>query len=126
MSSVKKFYKSFEVCLSICAIPNSNLSLSVLIPRRQRQVISRGKLLPRCHLRVARGLSRSSFRSPEASREVVRESREASGDRHLCRRRPPATRLRVARGSGDRHLDRQRPLATSFVSRERLLHNYTV
>ena len=32
---------------------------------------SRGKLLPRSRFRVARGLSRSSFRSPEASREVV-------------------------------------------------------
>ena len=38
---------------------------------------SRGKLLRRSRFKVARGLSRSSFRSPEASREVVWESREA-------------------------------------------------
>ena len=67
--------------------------------------ISRGKLLPRSRFRVARGLSRSSFRSPEASGEVVLRvarglwrpafmSPEASGDsfesrerlwRHKCR-----------------------------------------
>ena len=66
--------------------------------------------------------------------KLFSESPEASRDRHVdrqrplaksfeSRERPPATRLRVARGSGDRHLDRQRPLATSFESRERLLYS---
>ena len=83
-------------------------------------------------LRVARGLSRSSFRSPEASREVVRESREASGDSFesrerlwrssfrspeasrdvVCESREALTQLYCMRASCDSQMSRWRPPAT--------------